>query len=112
MPKCSYCGAEFAGARCDNCDTEAADDPTARPDPKWVEIYAGPPQWKELVRKALEAEGVHAAADEEITDWSRAYLGPSPSASVFVRTPDVERASEVLERMKREVPDAFPEGTL
>lgn len=112
MAMCPHCGAEFAGDRCENCDTDAPDDPLARPDPMWVEVYAGPPQWKALVRKTLEDAGVRAVVQEETTDWAQAYLGSNPSASVFVRTPDVERASEVMERLRREAPDAFPEGTL
>jgi len=110
MGKCFHCGAEYSGTRCDNCNSDAVDDPNARPDLKWTEAYVGPPQWRERIRRALEDAGVPTAIPEDLPGWSSAYFGPAAEACVLVRHPDTERAVQVLEALRSTLPEAFPEG--
>ena len=112
MPTCPICGATYSSARCDNCDIDAVDDPNDRPDPAWLEVYVGPPQWLALVRQSLEGAGIPTSVPGEHSALSIAYLGPAAAAQVLVRAPDVERASAVLEELRSSVPEAFPEGTV
>ena len=96
---CSYCQAAL---------TEA--EPDLR---EWVEAWYGPIRFKGLVQKALTDGKIENRDPPPAGAVAReAYFGPDQSAAVIVPKEKTRDAQKVLAELKREIPDAFPEGQL
>lgn len=98
MPFCPACRSEYREgfSRCADCDVDlVAERPPAAP--PWKQVFEGDPLKADLVRAALESEGIETIAPDQESP-NLGWLAPFAAGAlrIYVRDEDVADARRII----------------